>query len=362
MGKPNVHGLPEHLRKDAKGFFIDYFLKEGESRKRKRVRLGHIPVTQAKRILAEHLSAIMDERFLAPEKPRITFNEAAQGFLAYSQARKKSFRCDQLIVAALGEFFSGKPLDGITLDSVEAYCSHRRIKRPTLSGASLNRDVAGLKAIINRAVKNGQLDKNPVAGFRFFKETPRSRTLTQDEYQKLLGQCSAYLKPIVQMAYVTAMRKGEILGLRWDQVDLQNRFITLEAADTKTQEKREVPLDGVLVELLRQVPRTIGSPHVFTLRGKRILDIKKGFGMACGRAGVKDCHFHDLRHCAITNMRKAGVPDNVIMSISGHKTTAMFRRYDAVDRTDRHHALERLRRYDTDMTRPVLSQAEASGA
>lgn len=79
MGKPNVHGLPEHLRKDAKGFFIDYFLQDGEVRRRKRVRLGHIPAAQAKRILAEHLSAIMDERFLAPEKPRITLMRPPRG-------------------------------------------------------------------------------------------------------------------------------------------------------------------------------------------------------------------------------------------------------------------------------------------
>jgi integrase len=66
---------------------------------------------------------------------------------------------------------------------------------------------------------------------------------------------------------------------------------------------------------------------------------------------LDDFHFHDLRHCAITNMRKAGVPDTVIMSISGHKTNAVFRRYDKIDRTDRLGALEKVRVFnDTRMT------------
>ncbi len=357
MGKPNANGLPDHLRKDERGLFIDYFVQEGGIRKRKRVRLGHIPVAQARRVLAHHMESIVEEKFLAPEKPKITFNEAAQGFLAFSEARKKSFRCDKLIVATLGEFFKNQPLESLSLDLVEAYVSLRKKQRQTLKGSSLNREIACLKAIINRAIRNGQLEKNPIAGVKFFKETPRNRTLTPDEYKRLLEQCSTHLKPIVRLAYVTAMRRGEIIGLRWDQVDFQNRVIVLEAADTKTQEKREVPLDEVLLSMLRQVPKTLGSPYVFNFKGEHIWDIKTGFNSACRRAGIKDCHFHDLRHCAITNMRKAGVPDNVIMSISGHKTTSMFRRYDAVDRTDRQRALDRLREYDTDMTRTVLASA-----
>jgi integrase len=113
----------------------------------------------------------------------------------------------------------------------------------------------------------------------------------------------------VQLAYVTAMRKGEILGLRWNQVDLQNKVIVLEAADTKTQEKREIPLDEGLLDLLKRVPRFLGSHYVFTQKGKPIGNIRKGFFGACERAGIKDFRFHDLRHCAVTNLRKAGVPD-----------------------------------------------------
>ena len=72
-------------------------------------------------------------------------------------------------------------------------------------------------------------------------------------------------------------------------------------------------------------------------------ELKTGFKRTCARAGIQDFRFHDLRHCGITNMRKAGVPDNVIMSISGHKTAVMFRRYDAIDRVDRQDAMKKVR-------------------
>jgi len=65
--------------------------------------------------------------------------------------------------------------------------------------------------------------------------------LTPEEYKKLISQCAVNIRPIVELAYVTAMRKGEILKLRWDQVDFKNKIIVLEAAATKTLEKREVP-------------------------------------------------------------------------------------------------------------------------
>jgi integrase len=354
MSRPNVHGLPQYLRKDEKGYFLDYYVKEGGGRTRKRVRLGNIPLEKARRILAQHMLAIIEGELLAPKRHKVSFDEAADAFLDYSRSRKKSFRRDVQLVAHLKVFFGDCPLETLTLDRVEKYIVSRRSEKQQagreIKGATLNREITCLKTIVRRAVLNRQLDRNPLEGIKLFKEHSRSRTLTSDEYERLLSKCSGHLRPIVQLAYVTAMRKGEILGLRWNQVDLQNKVIVLEAADTKTQEKREIPLDEGLLDLLKRVPRFLGSHYVFTQKGKPIGNIRKGFFGACERAGIKDFRFHDLRHCAVTNLRKAGVPDNVIMSISGHKTHAVFKRYDRVDRDDRQIALERLRLRDANKT------------
>jgi len=144
-------------------------------------------------------------------------------------------------------------------------------------------------------------------------------------------------------------------------VDLQNKVINLEAADTKTQEKREVPLTEGLMNLLKRTPLTFGSPYVFTHKGQHITCIKTAFLKAVRTAGIKNFRFHDLRHCAVTNLRKAGVNDAVIMSISGHKTYAMFKRYNRIDRQDRVSALRQVeRQFDTDMTREVAGQVAGS--
>jgi integrase len=157
---------------------------------------------------------------------------------------------------------------------------------------------------------------------------------------------------MVELAYVTAMRRGEIMGLKWQQVDFQHGVIILEAGETKTQEKREIPIDEHLKAVIRIIPKFLGCPYVFNYRGKKLSDFKTAFRNACEKANLKGFHFHDLRHCAVTNMRKAGVPEGVIMSVSGHKTNAVFRRYDQVDRMDRKEALDKVRGFNnTDKTR-----------
>jgi len=355
MSKPNVHGLPQHLRKDEAGYFLDYFVQDGGVKKRKRERLGLIPLAQARKILAQHTLTMAEQKYLGDSRPKITFTEAADGFLNYSRSRKKSFKQDGFYVNNLKRFFGDKPLESLNLDMVEMYLNWRKTEgnkhyKP-LTNTSLNRDLACLKTLVRRALLNRQIDRNPVEGLKLYKETSRSRTLTQEEYQRLLDCCPPHFRPIVLLAYYTGMRKGEIFGLTWERVDFHNGVIILEAEDTKTQEKREIPLDESLKEILKRVPRTVGCPYVFNHRGNKLSQARTGFRNACLKSGLDDFHFHDLRHCAITNMRKAGVPDTVIMSISGHKTNAVFRRYDKIDRTDRLGALEKVRVFnDTRMT------------
>ena len=119
MSKPNVHGLPQHLRKDGMGYFLDYFVKEGGLRKRKRIRLGQIPAAQAKRVLAQHMQAVVEQRYIAPDKPQTTFLEAAESFLAYSKARKRTYRNDVQMVERLKAYFGKRPLESLTIDQVD---------------------------------------------------------------------------------------------------------------------------------------------------------------------------------------------------------------------------------------------------
>ena len=356
MSKHNVHGLPQHLRKDKGGYYLDFLVQEEGVRKRKRVRLGLIPLEKAKRVLSQHMQAIVEERYLEDTKPKITFTEAADAFLAYSESRKKSFYQDKMYVRNLKAFFGDRTLESLNLDLVESYVNWRRKdgnkRGAELGPASINRDLACLKTLVRRAQLNRQIDRNPLDGIKLFKEIPRDTTLKPEEYQKLIEHCPVHLKPMVELAYFTAMRKGEIFGLKWQQVDFQNGVIILEAEETKTQEKREIPIDENLKSTLRRIPKTLGCPYVFNYRGKKFTDCRNAFERARLKAGLGNFHFHDLRHYAVTNMRKAGVPEGVIMSVSGHKTNAVFRRYDQIDRGDRKEAMAKVRSFnDTNKTR-----------
>jgi len=360
MGKPNANNLPEHLRKDAAGAFILDFCVTLEDGSKKRIikSLGKIPKALALKIRDKTMAEQAEGRYF---KAKVLFRRAADGFLEYSRSRKRSYKADTRTVAVLVEQFGDRTLDSLTPDAVENFLNVLRPKGPKgrpLAPGTLNRYIACLKSIVNRALANNLIDRNPIRGVKLFKENNvRDRVLTRDEYQRLVEECSGHLAPMVILAYRTGMRRGEILGLRWDQLRLAYKVILLDPKDTKTNEAREVPLDNDLVEVLRRVPRVLGCPNVFTRRGKAFGDSKTAFKAACRRAGIQNFRFHDLRHCAVTNLRKAGVPQNVIMSISGHKTDAMLRRYDKVDREDRLDALERVRKEYERMPSEALKTA-----
>ena len=157
----------------------------------------------------------------------------------------------------------------------------------------------------------------------------RLRYLSIEECQMLLKACDLHIRPIVTMALNTGMRKGEILGLTWDNVDLKHGFILLEQEDTKNGERREIPINAAVRGALQGVTRRLGVPYVFhdPETGKPYKDVKKGFNGACRRAGIKDFHFHDLRHTFASHLVMAGQDLTTVKELLGHKTLAMTLRY-----------------------------------
>ncbi|MBF0495312.1 MAG: site-specific integrase [Deltaproteobacteria bacterium] len=120
--------------------------------------------------------------------------------------------------------------------------------------------------------------------------------------------------------------------------------IQLEAADTKTKQPRLIYLHQQVLDIFKKLyeDRNVDHDFVFTYEGNPIKSIKTCFNKACYRAGIDDFRFHDLRHTFNTLMRKAGVSKSVIMQLTGHKTDAMFHRYDTVDEADARDALVKL--------------------
>jgi integrase len=94
------------------------------------------------------------------------------------------------------------------------------------------------------------------------------------------------------------------------------------------------------------MPHGLPNVPVFTYNGKTMACIRKSFQSACKRAGIEGFTFHDLRHTFVTNMRRAGVHDSVIMTITGHKTLSMFYRYNSVSQEEMKAAVEVLAKPD----------------
>ncbi|MBI4562432.1 MAG: site-specific integrase [Candidatus Rokubacteria bacterium] len=151
------------------------------------------------------------------------------------------------------------------------------------------------------------------------------------------------LRDFARFGYLSGWRKGEIASLTWADVDRDGRVIRLRPGSSKTGEGRTLALEGELWEIIerrwaaRQVPTPEGArlvPWVFHRAGHPIQDIRGAWASACKAAGLEGKLFHDLRRTAVRNMIRAGVSQSVAMKISGHRTAAIFRRYDITTEAD----------------------------
>jgi len=150
-----------------------------------------------------------------------------------------------------------------------------------------------------------------------------------------LPKLPTHLRPLVTFLYYCGVRVGEAVQIEWGQVDLQAALIRLEGERTKTSEPRIVPLPDVLIDTLRRVKKKEGLVFDDT-------NLREAWTDAVKAAEMPGLLVHDLRRSAIRNLIAAGVPEKVAMSISGHKTRAVFNRYHIVDATDVVNAMNKL--------------------
>ena len=225
--------------------------------------------------------------------------------------------------------------------------------------ATVNRMLALMKRIYNLAIREDMVEKNPCFKVSMLPENnARDRVISHAEYQAIVSHLPKHAEDIVAVAYYTGMRSGEIFKLTWDRVNLKEGYIDLTADDTKTSEPRRIYLNKTLLEIFSNVGkiRRIKHQNVFTYRGNPLISIRSSFQDACKKAGIKDFHFHDLRHTFNTIMRKAGVDRSVIMKITGHKTMAMFERYNTVDSADARSAMTQFETHLQNQTTAILLQ------
>jgi integrase len=289
---------------------------------------------------------------IAPEiaKPQYTFDELMAWYLELPVAKKKrSYNTDVEKSKPLKKYFGKMAADKIKPSMVESF-QDKMLKSKHGFGsnykpATVNRTVALMKRVFNLAIREDMVLKNPCWKVTMLKEdNKRDRVLSGEEFNRLLAELPAYLKPIITLGYYTGMRRGEILKLTWKKVNMQEGYLDLEPEDTKNFEPRRIYFNDVLWDIFEMAGkvRSLSHDYVFTYRGKPIKEFREGFKKALESAGIENFHPHDLRHTFNTNMRKAGVDQTVIMKLTGHKTLSMFTRYNTVDQEDAVGAMKRL--------------------
>jgi integrase len=330
----------------------NYYIENYASNRRVREKVG------PNRKLAEIVDSkrkveIAEGKFLDTNKSKkIKFEVFAKEFVeVYSKVNKKSWQSDQYNLNSLGKFFAGKYLHEITVKDIENYKverlktiigKHKQDKPKTIAAATVNRELATLKTMFNKAVVWKRLKENAAKTVQFLKEpVGRLRFLEQEEIIKVLIHSNKHMRPILVLALNTGMRRGEILGLKWHDVDFKRDIITL--LDTKNGEKREVYMNEQVKTALIRAPKNPVSPYIFCdNEGKPYRDIRKSFWTVLRKSGIKDFHFHDLRHTFASHLVMSGIDLNTVRELLGHKDIRMTLRYSHLSPSYKRRAVDLL--------------------
>ncbi len=315
---------------NSKNYWIDYYWED----KRKRERIGRSKQAAENR-LREVQTAKAEGRHIKKNKNEtVTIGALRDWYLDLSEVKqRRSFssikKCLRICVAGIGDI----PVSQLTLNRLELFRKQRlteiseRKGRP-VKPSTINRDVANLKAMLNKALDHSKIESNPIDRIKQLEENNvRQRVLSSEEFESLYLHCPPSLKGIVLMGFYLPMRQAEILNLTWKEIDLKMGFISLGGERTKNKTGRVVPLHPRIIKFLRTCPRPIDGGYVF---GDSRRFNRKAYNKAVKAAGIVDFTNHDLRHCAINNMRLAGNDQFVIKQASGAKTDSVFQRYNFV--------------------------------
>ena len=328
--KKGICTCGKNVRKDSgKCYWIEYYV----GGKRKRERIGQSKQSAENR-LREVQTAKAEGRYIRQNKnAEVNLIELLDWYLDLAEVRqKRTYHDIRLCINNFINRIGNIPVSQLTPELIEKFRKLRlteisKTKKRPVKPSTINRDIANLRAMLNKAVDFSILEFNPLGRIKQLEENNvRERVLNPGEFNLLLQHCPEHLKGPVLIAFYLPMRQAEILKLTWDKIDFKSGFIRLSGKQTKNKTGRVIPMHPRILKYLRQIPHPIHGGYVFE---KRWFD-RKGYNEAVEKAGLGDFNFHDLRHCAINNLRLAGNDHFLIKQASGHKTDVAFQRYNLV--------------------------------
>ncbi len=344
--------MAKGIYKRGKTYWIRYAGSDGriiyESTKSTKFKVAEILLLKRKETVAEGLKPEIKKI------PNYSFKQLIEKYLDWMEGRQRSASTKRYRIRgsdkntkdslSIEGAFGNLPLKDFNTQIVEQY--QTELIKKGLKPASINKNIGIVKHMFKKAVDWDMVSEEVLKKIRkvehFKEDNGRLRYLTIDECHNLIDSCDPELKSIVITALHTGARKGKILGLKWQKVDLRHGFISLDK--TKNGEGREIPIDETLEETLKAIVRRLDVPYVFynSQTEKPYTDIRKPFQKALKKANIKDFTFHDLRHTFASHLVMGGTDLATVRDLLGHKTLTMTLRYAHLAPSHKEKAIKKL--------------------
>lgn len=339
-------GIFKYIGKHGEGYGIDWY---GGGKKHREI-IGSL-LSEAQDELQKRREAKGGNYQSLASRKKVTFEDLAKRYKELQKGESYFKKTRRYYIPIIEGFFENRKLYQITPLEIEQFKKKRketptRAKKPR-SDVAVNRELETLRHMLNKAVEWGMMTENPFNRFKspilFEEDENRIRYLTEDEIKKLftvLGEEKPkdkkkpeekirpyqYLENIVRAALLTGLRRGDVLSLKWSDVDLDKGILFFN--EEKKRGKRRVKvLNGDMIELLKSIPRGEGENIFNGPDGNPLKDIKRSFRTVLKRAGIKDFHFHDLRHTSASYMVMRGASLKAVQEHLGHTSLTMTQKY-----------------------------------
>lgn len=338
--KTKYPGIFKYVGENGESYGIDYYAGGKKHREISGRLLG-----EAKEKLAELRKSARDGGYMSlASRRKFTFGQLAHEYEEKQKGETYFDKTRKYYIPIIKEFFGQKKLCQIGPLDIENFKKKRKAT-PTRAGrersdVAVNRELETLRHMLYKGIEWGMLTENPFTKFRdsilYAEDESRVRYLSEDELKKLFKaleekpkekkKSPAYLKDIIMAALLTGLRRGDLLNLKWSDVDLKKGIMFFNEQKKKAKRRIKV-LNSDMIDLLKSTPRG-ESEHIFNgPDGNPMLDIKRSFKTILKRAGIENFHFHDLRHTSASYMVMKGASLKSVQEHLGHTSLAMTQKY-----------------------------------
>lgn len=336
-----------YKRQNSPNWYISYYhngvrVREAVSPKK----------SDAQKVLAQRLTAIQEGKHPVlrnKKRQKITFAEFSKTYITdYAKPNKKTYRSDiSRMKTSLIPFFGDMQISEIDSSHMAQYKKLRLTqkcqKRDSLvTPATVNKEVKLVKHIIKKASKWLGIKIQDIE-LDLTTELPRERILTNEEIRELVENSQPPLKYAILVALNTGMRRGEILSLRWENVNLERNFITVTALDSKSKRIRRIPINSDLRKLIVKLKMARnGNRYVLQnpLTRKPFLDFARSWKTLLAETGIDGVRFHDCRHTFASHFLMNGGDLYTLKELLGHKELNTTARYLTITTAYKNQAIE----------------------